>query len=829
MNVQSQQLTQLRTQIRNTPHLNEADAMNMIRPVVIFLCGGWGRTWSAALFTLLLTACAGQDAYRDARALLANDQAGAALSKLEEAARLDPHSAQYRLEYLKTRQRLTNELLLQAERAKNARQFDVAEAAYRRALELQPDSESALYGLKQIERERRWDDWLTQAQTYLDKKDFDAARPRIQAVLLENPGHAAAAALMQVLDKAGDKASAPPAPVTALSANYKKTVSLEFRDASIKTIFELIAKSAGLNFVFDKDVRTDQKTSIFLRNSTVEAAVSRLLITNQLDQRVLDENTVLIYPDTPAKQKDYQLLTVKSFYLSNADAKNVANTLKTLLKVKDVVVDERQNMLTLRDTPEVVRLAEKLVVLNDVPEAEVMLEVEVIEVKRTGLLDLGIRWPDQASFTPLSSASGTQLTLNDLKNLSGNTMGVAVNPLSISGRKTQGTTNILANPRIRSKNREKAKILIGDRVPNITTTSTATGFISDSVNYIDVGLKLDVEPTIYPDNEIVIKVGLEVSNIVSQVETKSGTRAYQIGTRNANTVLRLKDGENQILAGLINDEDRKTASRIPGLGDIPVAGRLFGGQADETSKTEIVLSITPRLIRGLVRPGAAVMEFESGTESGLRSRSGEGGGSVSTNTTLTNTPAGTAPWARPAGSPLPPGAPGSGLPLGSNQIGLGTNINNAPNNAGLPLPLPLPLRDAEFRLLGPLQVRNAQTFTVDLWIDPKKPVVALPLALGFDPAVVQVLSVEEGDFMRQGGAASQLESRIDQGGQVLLTLTRKGAAGATSSGKVATLTLRAVAANKTSVIQVLTVAPQGEGGASLTTGLPAALQFAVTP
>lgn len=804
-----------------TSHLNEANAMNMIRSVVGFLCGGGGRSWSVALVALLLTACAAQDAYRDARALLANDQAGAALSKLEEAARLDPRSAVYRLEYLKTRQRLTNELLQQAERARTSRQFDVAETAYRRALELQPDSESALNGLRQIERERRWDEWLEQAQAHLDKKDFESARPRIQAVLLENPGHVAATALMQTLDKA----TTPPTPVTALSANYKKTVSLEFRDASIKTIFELIAKSAGLNFVFDKDVRTDQKTSIFLRSSTVEAAVSRLLIANQLDQRVLDDNTVLIYPDTPAKQKDYQLLTVKSFYLSNADAKNVANTLKTLLKVKDVVVDERQNMLTLRDTPEVVRLAEKLVVLNDVPEAEVMLEVEVIEVKRTGLLDLGIRWPDQASFSPLSSASGTQLTLNDLRNLSGNTIGVAVNPLSISARKTQGSTNILANPRIRSKNREKAKILIGDRVPNITTTSTATGFISDSVNYIDVGLKLDVEPTIYPDNEIVIKVGLEVSNIVSQVETKSGTRAYQIGTRNANTVLRLKDGENQILAGLINDEDRKTASRIPGLGDIPVAGRLFGGQADETSKTEIVLSITPRLIRGLVRPGAAVMEFESGTESGLRSRSGEGGGSVSTNTTSTNTPAGTAPGARPAGSPLPPGAPGSGLPMGSNQSGLGTNINNAPNNAGLPLPL----RDAEFRLLGPLQVRNAQTFTVDLWIDPKKPVVALPLALGFDPAVVQVLSVEEGDFMRQGGAASQLESRIDQGGQVLLTLTRKGAAGATSEGKVATLTLRAVAANKTSAIQVLTVAPQGEGGASLTAGLPAALQFAVTP
>ena len=191
---------------------------------------------------------------------------------------------------------------------------------------------------------------------------------------------------------------------------------------------------------------------------------------------------------------------------------------------------------------------------------------------------------------------------------------------SINLKKQDSDANLLANPRIRSRNREKAKILIGERVPNITTTLTATGFASDSISYVDVGLKLDVEPVIYPDGEVAIKVALEVSNIIAQVQTKSGSVAYQIGTRGAQTVLRLADGENQVLAGLISDEDRRTAYKVPGIGELPLVGRLFGSQADDSAKTEIVLSITPRILRNIPRPSAGLAEFDSGTEAGLGPR-----------------------------------------------------------------------------------------------------------------------------------------------------------------------------------------------------------------
>jgi general secretion pathway protein D len=167
------------------------------------------------------------------------------------------------------------------------------------------------------------------------------------------------------------------------------------------------------------------------------------------------------------------------------------------------------------------------------------------------------------------------------------------------------------------KNREKAKIHIGDKVPVITSNTTSTGVISESVSYLDVGLKLDVEPSVLMREDVQIKVGLEVSNIVREIRSTSGTLTYQIGTRNAGTTLRLKDGETQVLAGLIADEDRTAASRVPGLGNLPVLGRLFSNQRDERNKTEIVLLITPRVLRSDATRQPALTEFRGGTENAI--------------------------------------------------------------------------------------------------------------------------------------------------------------------------------------------------------------------
>ncbi len=309
---------------------------------------------------------------------------------------------------------------------------------------------------------------------------------------------------------------------------------------------------------------------------------------------------------------------VKGFYLANADVKQTANMIRTLVKTRDVFIDEKINLLVIKDTPAAIRLAERLIAAQDLAEPEVMLEVEVLEVARTRLLDLGLQFP-QSLAVSLVGAAGTpgSVTLREWQNRNSDLVRLTfTDPLFLfSLHQHDDRNNVLANPRIRVKNKEKARIHIGDRVPVITTTTGGTGnFVSESVTYLDVGLKLEVEPQIFLEDEVGIKVGLEVSNISGTITSTTGTRTYQIGTRNATTNLRLRDGETQVLAGLIQDQDRRTAERVPGLGDLPVAGRLFSSTSDNTNRTEIVLLITPRLQRTLARPDAGSVEFAAGTE-----------------------------------------------------------------------------------------------------------------------------------------------------------------------------------------------------------------------
>jgi general secretion pathway protein D len=270
-----------------------------------------------------------------------------------------------------------------------------------------------------------------------------------------------------------------------------------------------------------------------------------------------------------------------------------------------------------RDTPEAVAIVEKLLASHDLAEPEVTLEVEVMEVGYNTLTNLGIQWPGSAALSVIGAAGiPGQLTGNEVKNFNSNNARLTVSDplLALNLREQAGRAAVLANPRIRVKNREKAHIHIGDKVPVVTTTAGATGFVSESVNYLDVGLKLDVEPQVYLEDEVGIKVALEVSSVSQQNTTAAGTTTYQLSTRNANTALRLKDGETQVLAGLISDEDRRAASQVPGLANAPLIGRLFRNNNDAVNKTEIVLLITPHIVRNIERPSARLEQFNSGTE-----------------------------------------------------------------------------------------------------------------------------------------------------------------------------------------------------------------------
>lgn len=587
--------------------------------MVRFRNPGVTRRLVPLLLPLLLAGCAAQRAYQEGNALVAREEVAAGLVKYQEALVAEPNNPVYKVAYLRARDAATVRLLETGERAMMEGRPELADQEYRRVLAIDPGNDRARAGLRRIEAERRLAQVLGEAKAAFDKDEFDVARQKLAIVLTENPAHEAARQLQLQID---EKAAQLPAGQAALAAAYRKPISLEFRDAPLKQIFEIVARHSGLNFIFDKDVKADTRTSIFLKNSTVEAAVYYLLMTNGLERQVMDGNTILIYPNVAAKLREYQEMTVKTFFLANADAKSIANTFKTILKARDVVVDEKLNLVILRDNPEAIRIATQLVALQDVPEPEVMLDVEVLEIRRSSVMDLGVAWPTSLSFAPLESFSGNRLTIDELRNFNSSNITVGSIGARVDANKTDGDTTTLANPRIRVRNKEKAKVVIGDKIPNISATvSTGVGgFASENINYIDVGLTLNVEPIIYLNNEVAIRMQLEVSTLGESVTTQSGSVAYRIGTRSAATLLQLKDGENQVLAGLISNEDRSSGSKVPGVGDLPIVGRLFGSQRDQRDRTEIVLSITPRIVRAVQRPPAAASEFGAGTEASFRRR-----------------------------------------------------------------------------------------------------------------------------------------------------------------------------------------------------------------
>lgn len=580
-----------------------------------------------------LSACApGSEFVRKGQQLIDKGEVEEGLSQIEKGIGLEPDNRQYRMLVIRQRETQIGQLLVKADGLRDSGQLEDAAAMYRRVLGLDAGNLRGRSGVDEVESLRRQQQRVDEAQSLIAQDRRDEAMQRLRKVLSENPRHTRALALKSQIDEQAGR-SAEVLPPT-LKAGLRKPVTLDFRDANLKAVFDALSRTTGINFVFDREVRPDIKVTLSVTNLSIDDVVGVLTVTNQLERKVLNDNTVLIYPNTAAKQKDYLDLSVKTFYLSNAEAKTVFTMLKAVLKTKDLYADEKLNSLTMRDTPSAIALAGKLIAQQDLAQPEVLLDVEVLEVKRSRLTEIGVEPPGKFTLlnivqnpaTVVSTATGnttvqnntlttTQLTADRLRSIRGSSIGID-NP-SVNLRAENGDTNILANPRIRVRNRDKAQILIGDRVPVITTTATANVGVSESVTYLDVGLKLDVEPNVFLDNEVGVKVSLEVSNIVREVRSRSGGLTYQIGTRLATTTLRLKDGETQALAGLISDEDRQAATGLPWLIDLPVLGRLFSNEKSDRSKTEIVLLITPRVVRNLATSTLDRNEHLGGTEASV--------------------------------------------------------------------------------------------------------------------------------------------------------------------------------------------------------------------
>ncbi len=751
----------------------------------------WPKLFRVAALLMILTGCASDMTHREGLGLLEQGQTEAGLAALEKAVQESPRNAVFRKDFYVHKAAYIEQLLARGDAERKAGKFAVAEENYAKVLMLEPHNVRARASLDALVRDRRHDETVGQARAALKGGDVDQAQRLLRPVLLENADFPPASALRQEIAELQAKRQMSE---QTLRGNQAKPINVDFRDANVRMVFEALSRSSGINFILDKDVRPDLTASIFVKGTSVENAVEMILQTCQLQKKILNANTVLIYPNTPEKLKDYQELVVKTFYLQNADVKQVQNTLKTLLKAKDLVIDEKLNLIMMRDTPEAIQLAEKLVAAQDMPEPEVMLEVEIMEVLRSRLVDLGVQWPTQLSLTPLASGSGA-LTLKDLRNLNSSRIGATVGQAGVDAKQEIADTNLLANPRIRVRNREKAKVMVGDRIPIVTTTSTSTGFVADSIQYIDVGLKVELEPNIHLRGDVAIKVELEVSSLGPQVKASSGTVAYQIGTRNASTTLRLRDGETQILAGLLSDEERASGTGLPGLSSLPLIGRLFGSRSDSKKKTEIVMSITPRMIRNLQIPDADQSEFWSGSENNLRTR----------------------PLSFQASNPTASDA-------GMGGVGVGTPILSNVQSEALPI-----AENVAVTWAGPAEVRQGEQFKLRLLVKSDGALRVLPLQAAFDPSVLQVVSISEGNFFKQDDGASSFSSNVDAtAGKFFVSASRTATMGAQGEGAVAEVTLRALGPAATNV-RLLTVEPISDGGKTPAASLPPAFSITVSP
>jgi general secretion pathway protein D len=582
-----------------------------------------GRTRLAAVLAALLIVACANSPLRDSQNLWNEGHFEEAVLLLQDAAKKDPQDRAVVAAYHRRRDLALSQLSISADSALTARHLDEAQGLYERALNIDPNWQRATDGLERVTVARRVDLYLSDAAKWAQEGRTSAAEGRVRQVLAADPGNRTAKRLLQQLRERQQESSETS---TTLKSALTRPVSVEFRDTPIRNVFEVLSKEAGLNFVFDHDIKTDTKITVFIRNSPIEDVLRVLLGTNALDRKVLNENTLLIYPSTAAKIKEYQDLVLRTFYLVNADAKTVEAMLKSMAHVKDTFIDEKLNMVVVRDTPDAVRLAEHMVESIDIAEAEVMLELEVVELSRTRALDLGIQLPtniQRESSSPtgaggLAATAGATAGRIATTNM-GSLITTIPNPLLLANLYAQDTdANLLANPRIRVKNKEKAKVLIGEKLPVITSTAVQNAGVASSVSYIDVGLKLEVEPQVYLDDEVGIKVNLEVNSNLGAVTVGSSatgqTTAYRVGTRSATTTLRLHDGETQVLAGLINDNESATWSKVPGLSDIPGIGRLFSNDNSKHEKTEIVLLVTPRILRNLATPEGGRVLLPAGTE-----------------------------------------------------------------------------------------------------------------------------------------------------------------------------------------------------------------------
>jgi general secretion pathway protein D len=763
-----------------------------------------------------------------------------AMYSYAEAFRKEPNVGEYRVRFLNARDKAADKHYRKGLELYNNGNYVAALEEFQSAYGLDPAQ--GVYK-QHVETTSRMKDAQLAFQEGQDfekaNKLKDANRDFTQAVSLNPDNKEYQAALRRVSGMRKNK-------LEGFDLNLKsaKPITLKFKDAKIKDVFSILTRLSGINFVFDEGVK-DQNITIYMENGTFQQAMELLTNMFKLGRKVLNESTVIIYPKAPEKIKQYEDMEMRTFHLNYLEAKKAINLVRGMIQVRKIQVNEDSNSIIVRDTKDVVDVVDKILDASDVPDPEVMLDVEVLELNDTntenvGLLlsnynvSMGVFAPDGtplSSTLPSSASSSSSSTTSSSTTGSSTVISGLIRAFQVNGygafvtapsgtynlAKTLSKGEVLSNPKVRIKNKEKSKFTVGTRVP-ITTTTTTNTTTSVNVQYVDVGVKVNAEPTIQLNNEVTIKLSLEVSSILSTESVGGSTSATQvvtIGTRNLETVLSLKDGETSVIGGLISRTNTNDKTKIFMLGDLPLIGPLLSNNNDSKAKTELVLAITPRLVRGITVPPIDLSAFMSGKEdepSLVRPLGAfEEEPVFATDANVLSPKAEQPPKA--AGSLHPVAPPTPAAPLSSADRERQAKIaadqermaaERAEQGLQAPSPAagsaPLGGSDADagpgrgmIQIVAPTGIKVGQQFSMDAKISLVKNLVSTPFTLTYDPSSVEFVSAVEGTFLNQDGKPTNFSASPNAaGGTVTIIMARTaGSGGVSGGGKLATFTFTA--------------------------------------
>ena len=746
------------------------------------------RRMRPALFLCLVTAVALPAAADKAKNLYAKGQDAEARQHYEDAYNffkqaydLKPKELRYRSAFERTRFEAAAEIVHNGQSLREEGRLDAAVAEFQKALSIDPSLDIAKQELnrtlKMINDQRNQQPQAAGPPSTLERRVNEAAGP-VELAPISN------------------------APVTLKMLATKSDV-----------VYRTVGQLAGINVLFDPDY-TPRPINVDLNGVSLEDALQITALESRTFWRPVTPNTIFVAADNPAKRKELEQSVLKTFYLTNlsqpTELQDIVNAIRAVLDVQRVQQLLSQNALVVRGTPDQIALAEKLVEDLDKPRPEVIIDIAVMQVSKDRSRTLGLNPPTSATVAlqsnlntnPTTTTPGTtnttgtttgstnSITLNTLGNLNATDFQVTIPSANLSAVMGDSDTKLIQNPQVRALDGQKASLKIGDRVP-VATGSFQPGIGGVGINplvntqfqYLDVGVNIDITPRVHANGEVTLKISMDVSAVTGQ-QNIGGISQPIIGQRKIEHEIRLKDGEANLLGGIMEDQQTKQLSGIPGLAQIPILRYLFGQVTQDHSENEIVFAIVPHIIRGSEVNELNQRAIDIGTSSSIQLRY--------------------AP--KPAAAPTASAAPvGQGAPATST-----TAVANQPGSQPVANPTRLPAGQAVTNasagaapsfLFDPptVQVAKGGTFAVNLLISGAQNVYSVPVQLNYDPKMLQLVNVSNGGFLSQDGQVVTLVHREDEAlGQSTITASRpSGAGGVSGQGSVITVTFEAKASGQT--------------------------------